>query len=233
MLKRFCQGQKLRVLLKLEEGCFPEDLHDILTEWEQLLNTDIRGTLLGDSFSFDNSFRWEAEGVTWTHNEQKQLSEEWYLLLKKWVIKYDVDTDISTLSRFAYHRKKMRRLGETYQCEDVSRRDSRVYFLNASGARSAGVIIGIFSHTRSSISNQCHTQTFFIVKVYKCLPHPYEEYDPYRRFPDVTGSLYCDAFLEGENIISCEDLLYHFALAEVNISEIPIPCLLALPLDRS
>ncbi|KAJ3501185.1 hypothetical protein NLJ89_g9453 [Agrocybe chaxingu] len=228
ILERFCMGQKLRSLLVIDQ--LPPDLEDLLQEWSAISDVDIRGTLLSDAFTYDEFYREMDQDETWTSKDLEQIPPAWYTLLKGWVSRNDPIVDLLSLPAVAIRRKSIKRLGERFQTENASPRDSHVYY-GKNGTISAGTIQAIFSHTRASGDGD-RTQTFFIVRPYRPLPFEFGKSDPYRRFPEVGGRMYCDIY-EEEIIINDEELLYHFALSPLQIPSIPVPCIVALPLGRS
>ena len=234
MFDRFCMTQKLKCLLVPRE--MPSEVEELLEEWEAMETKDIRGTLLSDSFSYDESFRRLEEVVTWSDRELSTLPPPWYRLLKQWVLENDITTDLTQLSASAFMRKHIKRLGETFRTEETSPLDAHIYYQGPNKSLCAGTIVGIFTHTRvrnEDIASGKMTETFFVVKQYKPLPSTYQKYDPYSRFPAVAGSLYRDSFFEGELLINGNELLYHFALGRINIPKIPFSCIVALPMSRT
>jgi len=234
MLDCFCMTQKLKCLLIPRE--MPSEVEELLEEWEDMETKDIRGTLLSDSFSYDESFRRLEEAVTWSDRELSILPPPWYRLLKQWILEKDITTDSNQLSTSAFMRKHIKCLGETFRTEETSSLDAHIYYQGPNKSLCAGTIVGIFTHTRVSCENSAsseRTETFFVVKQYKPLPPTYQKYDPYSRFSAVAGSLYRDAYFEGELLINSSELLYHFALGRINIPQIPFLCIAALPMSRT
>jgi len=236
MLDRFCMTQKLKCLLVPRE--MPPEVEELLEEWEAMETKDIRGTLLSDSFSYNESFQMLEEVVTWSDHELSILPPPWYHLLKQWVLDNDITTDSNRLSASAFMRKHIKRLGETFRIEETSSLDAHIYYQGPNNSLCAGTILGIFTHTRASYEDSAgdkktKTETFFIVKQYKPLPPTYQKYDPYARFSAVAGSLYRDANFEGDLLINGNQLLYHFALGRINIPQIPFSCIVALPMSRT
>lgn len=232
MLKVFCMNQKLRTFFTPDR--MPPGLETLISAWDRLQNDDIRGTRLGDSFTFDESFREVEEKITWSNEDLKRLSRSWFTSLSHWIKTNDACTKLDKLSPFAYMRTEMARLGEKYQTMETSQANSHIYYRDFTSTIHAGAIAGIFSHTRFQQDGSKKTQTFIAVNQYKPLPRDKAHGDHYCKFPTVAGKVYQNAFYEGITVISSNDLLYHFAAVSVEIpSVVPYTCVLALPLDKS
>jgi len=231
MLKKFCMGQNLRALFKPHK--LPPELDELNTQWEHCFESDIRGTLISDSFTFDETFRQTEEEVTWEIHELKMLPNEWYLDLKAWVGVNDPDSHPLTLSPKAYIRQKISRLGETFRTEATSPADSHVYYRQQDGSTSVGSIQGIFSHTRIQKDDTFRTQTFFIINQYQPLPKDHRNCDNFRRFHTVAGKIYQDCYFSRYTLVNSDKLLHHFALGPIPLHGIEYPCFVALPLDKS
>ncbi|KAJ3509285.1 hypothetical protein NLJ89_g5302 [Agrocybe chaxingu] len=229
MFKRFCMGQNLRALFKPEE--IPKSIHHIITLWDKVHSTDVRGTLRSDAFTFDRHYQEQPETKVWNDNEEQRLPTVWYVALRCWIQKHEPDSN-SSLSHHALMKKKMDRLGEVYQPEAQSPPNSHVYYRDGEGKPAAGSIQAIFSHCRMDRDTTQKTDTFFILKQYQPLPARLEGYDPYRRYPLVAGRMFQKATYPEVIIVNSRSLLYHFAYGEVSMPQIDIPTIVAIPLDR-
>jgi hypothetical protein len=223
-------GQKLKALFKPNE--LPHELNGLISEWEKVHGSNIRGTLLGDSLAFDESFKEQEEEAHWQDRDLVPLQLDWYSSLKHWISENDPGISVNTISSLAYLRKRIRRLGEVYQSEEQSSADSHVYYQDRDGVTSAGCIQGIFTHTRRRQDGSNHIQTFFMIKQYRPLSSEYAVHDPYRRFQTMAGQIYHDSTFSGLTIVSFSELLYHFAHAPILLPKIGTS-IVAIPLDRS
>lgn len=230
MMKRFCMAQNIRSIFK--SGELPEAFNELIDTFESRYDTDIRGTLRGDSLVFDETFNQYSEIPTWGTKDLTMLPQDIFSSLRNWIQMNDEQAQLDRTSSFGFIQKQVRRLGVAFRTRDVFLPDSHIYFLDLNNTQSAGSIVSIFSHTRLRVDGTTCTQTFFAVRGYVPLSSTHKNLDPYRTFFPVTGQLYYDKLGDDVVVVSCYDNIYHFAHAPVSLPDSNIPCLLALPLDK-
>ncbi|PPQ76876.1 hypothetical protein CVT26_001467 [Gymnopilus dilepis] len=231
MMQKFCKGQILRHLLK--PSGLPRELDELVKTWEKEYKADIRGTLRGDALTFNEWFAKVDETPTWGSHQLSVLPEDWYLQLQSWLRMNEPDYDFSQLSRSAFVRNKISRLGETYRTRDTTASDAYIYYRDLDGPWSAGLIQSIFSHTRTLSSGTERTQTFLLVSQYRPLPTDKAHLDHFRSYPTVAGKIYQDAYFQGQAVITMEQVICHFGRGDLELPGMDCPCFVALPLDRS
>jgi len=229
MFNRFCKAQTLRFLF--ERDGFPLELSELVDAWEVLYQANIRGTLLGDSFAFEDSPSNHEPTPELKSTDLMSLTPGQQLDLDAWIETHDPELSIiRPLSHRVYAHDHVTRLGETFKSSGAN---SQVYYRDSAGCLCAGSIAGIFTHIRSQPDGGAKIQTFFTVNQYRPLYDDLLHLDQYRRNAIVAGKIYHNVHLHGSTLVSSSDLLYHFAVAPVAIPTTTMPCFVALPLDRS
>ncbi|KAI0323541.1 hypothetical protein GY45DRAFT_1264393 [Cubamyces sp. BRFM 1775] len=140
--------------------------------------------------------------------------------------------------------------GVYYKPRSRSTGDSNVLFRHPSLAATSrpGRIDRIFIHTRRGPDRQDLVETFLVVRPLKELDRVDAALDPYRKYPQVGGRLYYQAYEEAALVLRTEDVLCHFAQTtmehlvvrapgadnprETYVCRISRPCVHVRPLDR-
>jgi hypothetical protein len=230
MFKRFTMGQALRALF--QEQSLPPVLHSYISSYEKTFNADIQGTFINEDLAFDDTFTVQEEEPTWKESQLSTLEPEPYKLLKQWIDANDPDHQVS---RTAYFRKKIGRLGQNFQTRPASLGDSCVVF-NHPGRPShqwaMGSIDSIFSHTHHTAAGGKKTQTFVLIKEYASLAAEHSLFDHYSDFPEAGGRLFYNRFDKVPLLLPIEGIQCHAAYAEEVSPEIEAEVIVAIPLNR-
>ncbi|EIW83734.1 hypothetical protein CONPUDRAFT_150798 [Coniophora puteana RWD-64-598 SS2] len=83
MTERFCMAQNLRAIFS--SAMLPEELAELIPEYERVFNSDIRGTLLNDMLAYTEYFEAEEEQETWQEKDLTPLTSSEYALLTDWL----------------------------------------------------------------------------------------------------------------------------------------------------
>lgn len=231
MVIRFCMGQNLRSLF--HEQQLPPSIFALISQYEQTYHADIRGTLINDDLSFDTNFQQLPEKDTWETSDESRLPRPVFRLLRHWVEEHDREADIGPLSTNAFGRRKIGRLGETFQIPEASVGDSKILIHdgNAEMGWAAATVKSIFSHNRTKNGRRI-AQTFLVVQRYVPLTDVDARMDNFRKHSIVAGRLFYHKLDKSEVLITVDDIISHFGSRELMIEGISEPCILALPLDR-
>lgn len=234
MFNRFCMGQNLRSLFCTQQ--IPPEIHSIIPEYDRTFHADIRGTFLTDDLAFDDTFQKLDEEITWAPTDQLRLPKAVYKLLQQWCANHDGSDNIGFIPPSAFLRRKVVRLGQTFQTSSISHGDSKIIYKTEASHTgwAAGDIQEIFSHTRVDSKDKKHTSTFFVVDEYAALSAEHGHHDHYSTYQFIGCRLFYRHDLTKRVLVPIDDVSSHFASLPwlMEDSELQEACILAYPLER-
>lgn len=227
MFYRFCMGQNLRAMFRVD--FLPPVLQNLISLYQRVFRSDLRGE---DILAFDERFKKMEEHVIWTPNDLSTLSNSEYQLLRNRISRDDPGMAGQPIVNAVFNRTKIRRLGQTFQTANTLPVDSRVFYRNERGERSAGDIVKIFSHSRETSTGQVITETFVIIHDYTPVSSTQLNLDHYRElqrtFPPV-GFLLFKSSRSSHRIISIDNVDCHLAYYPFDTGQ---GLLMGLPLNK-
>jgi len=230
MLRRFCQGQNLRVLFSRQH--IPEVLENLIPAFETAFKNQKRGTLFSDSLALARGTL-DEDGQVPSSCKQSDLPDDVYLLLQDWVMTHDESCDVQRLCPRGVFLHHLDHLGKTFQVFSRSRGESTVVFRSSDMDWSVANIRNIFTHSRRCKSEVIDS-TFFVVNAYVSLSNQDSKLDQYRIFPYSTGGrLFYDHFLPSPVILEKREVLCHSAaIPDLEVEGITSRCIWVLPLSK-
>lgn len=237
MLFQFTRSQNLRALLQPHN--IPPAIHGLLQAYQKIFNSDVRGTLLHDTLSYDETYTRMEEDVTWSQKEETRLSTQVYELLFNWMRRQDVRGSHSSqehCSARAFIRSHIKWLGQTFsvQSGDKLMSNSLVIFPDEKGNEkwSAGGIRKIFSHTHQDVLGSKKTLTFFLIEEYSGLREDHIQFDNYRKFPALGGRIFYNTFNAQLILLPTEEILGHFGYTARKFQGIEDDCIHVYPFTK-
>lgn len=241
MLRQFTRSQNLRAFLQPEN--LPASIHGLLPAYHKVFNSDLRGTLLHDTLTYDENYDRKAEIMTWSQREEQRLKAEVYDLLMNWVNRFDVNNKRrrsaalkEPCSARAFMRTQIKWLGQTFHTHapalfgvDKVVSNSLVIFPDGQGdgTWSAGRIRKIFSHRHPNTSE--YVRTFFVIEEYAPLRPSDIPFDIYRRFPILGGRIFYNKFKGSLVLRSTDEILGHFGHTHREFEGIEEDCIHVYP----
>lgn len=197
---------------------------------------DIRGTgRLNNIIKYDYSYRALEEEPFWKSSETHPLSTAYHLLLSEWVQKHDVHNRefAGALSKNAYNRQTIIRLGQSFSVRSASIPDSHVIYRRSPEQDwVAASIADIFSHSRSRSDNSKKTQTFAVVNNYRSLTDSTGKEDPHCRYPHAGGKMFYNDLDPTCILLSLDEIECHFVALTLDDDDSSAELLLTLPLHK-
>lgn len=247
MLLQFTRSQNLRALLQ-PQNVSPA-IHGLLSAYRKIFTSDLRGTLLHDALSYDESYTRMDEEVTWSRKDEKRLSSTVYELLVDWVChrgerqnrsgqKSESSKVRERCSARCFKRNHIKWLGQTFNTHTIPLLEtdrvignSLIVFPdeNGDGSWAAGRISEIFSHTHQDSTGADKTFTFFVIEQYSALREDHIQFDNYRKFPVLGGRIFYNAFNPQLVLRSAEEILGHFGYTARNFPGIEEDCIHVYP----
>lgn len=235
MLMRLCMGQNLRAMMARE--ALPPSLLKVAELYEKHFKDETRGTRANDVLAFDTSYALVDE-PTPRPQDLSLLSTEVHALLLSLVSR---DGYNGSLSPRAWQRVKIDRLGQEFCTAEDAPRNSRIAFVpgvvdpkwSSASEWFAGVIQGIFTHTRDASDGKHHvTETFFVVSQMVELSSADAEHDYWRRYPECGGRLFYDRLHPGVVLVRNSQVMCHLGTKRCTLPTTDTECMYALPMDR-
>jgi hypothetical protein len=220
-------GQNLRAMFRVD--FLPPVLQNLISLYQRVFRSDLRGE---DILAFDERFKKMEECVIWTLNDLSTLSNSEYQLFWNHISHNNPGMAGQPIVDAVYNRMKICRLGQTFQTANTLSVDSKVFYRNERGERSAGDIVKIFSHSRKMSAGQVITETFVIIHDYTPVSLTQLNLDHYRElqhtFPPV-GFLLFKSSRSSHRIISIDNVDCHLAYYPFDTGQ---DLLMGLPLNK-
>ncbi|THV01678.1 hypothetical protein K435DRAFT_654794 [Dendrothele bispora CBS 962.96] len=224
---KFCKTQKLKSLLN--ETNLPSSLKPLAMLFDEIFNSDIRGTRTGDALAFD-AYLQETEEVIWDWQNTESAYIEKSILQQ-------VNTWAKPNARLlsVIDRNSVKRLDVSFSTELVTFSDAQVVFkdMDKLCGWSAGSIIRIFSVLWRLPTGQEASKTFAVIKKYKDLSLADAQLDPYRQFGFAGGRLFYEEKQLDSMLIPVNLITAHFAYTPVPIANIRRKTIHVLPQNKA
>ncbi|KDQ05853.1 hypothetical protein BOTBODRAFT_182161 [Botryobasidium botryosum FD-172 SS1] len=210
--QNFVRGCNLRQLVADDK--LPKELDPVLKSFEKVFSSDFRGTLLSDMIALGSS---SADVPDIKSRQLEPLPSGFAILFGPFSSKFP-----PRIAFFRdYHMKGLR-----FSTHSHLPKNSHIVFAESdTESPRAGRIHSIFVDPGDK-------QVYLVLDVYKTLSAAHVQFDYYRAWPLLAGSLYYDDFELRQALITPSAIVCHAVKTAYIDSQIGKPCVHILPLDR-